>query len=294
MRGAREVFIRVNSGLGNQMFQYAFGFALAKRTSSTLRLLIDSPMAFSRRPFQLQHFPISARVASNLSHAVLNRRIYRHLNRAHRYLPLVPPLFQETKKYRFDESVLRLEPPVLCEGFWQCPGYFLADRQEVQKEFRIAAPLSPHARHWQERIDGSEAIVIHVRRGDYSEAGSAFRVLDEAYYRKAYSCLMERLGSRKTSLFVFSDDPQWAHKVLGFLPRLELVSGDRSLEPIDEFALMVRGRHFILANSTYSWWAAFLGEKEGSSICLPRDWLLRDDMSTASLALPGWTPIDPR
>ena len=70
------------------------------------------------------------------------------------------------------------------------------------------------------------------------------------------------------------------------------MSEERSLQPIDEFALMVRGRHFILANSTYSWWAAFLGEKEASTICAPRDWLLREDARTDSLTLAGWTAID--
>jgi hypothetical protein len=261
------VRVRLYGGLGNQMFQYAAAYTLAHKMDRPLQLETLTASSDGNCGILAQAFPIPETIAVRQS-APLNlaRRVQRRLN--------IPEkgVWRE-QNFHFDESLQSLRDPVTLDGYFQSWRYFASSSHDIRGLFSLRDP-SPYFLSTQSRIDEAPiSISMHVRRGDYLTA-HAQRVhgsLDLEYYSRGMD-LLSRFLAAPVTIFVFSDDPDW---VLTNMPRFETTvvvdgAGDR---PWEDMLLMSKCDHHIIANSSFSWWGAWLAEpRHDRCIIAPRQW----------------------
>ena len=230
------ITVSLFGGLGNQMFQYAAGKALAERHSVPLLLDITGFRAHPERSFLLDRFRVPEAGkeggASALSSgegyffaARRSARVARVLASAGLVWPRSVHDYREPH-FHFDPTFKRLGAGTRLFGYFQSERYFEAIADRMRAYFIPVAPLSASAQTFVERITASALPVsLHVRRGDYLQPATraVHGLLDEAYYRRALARMDATLG-QTSELFVFSDDPEAASRVLNFLPPARMIS----------------------------------------------------------------------
>lgn len=264
------VIVRLQGGLGNQLFQYAFGRALAIRSEAPL--VLDTFSGFQRDPYRrsysLAPFAIEADILPQ-SQAFLSA-IRRYRYRLARAASCLAPLGQ--RRYVREHAPACWDPAVSAllvrrrtyfDGYWQHEGYFRNIRDRLLAELTLRSP--PAADH----IAGRQAVAIHVRCLRHTTAGSMGVPqldVDPGYYERAISLVAERIPNPQ--VYVFSDDPAWArqHLLCGH-PCEYLSSG---LADYEELWLMSRCRGLVIGNSTFSWWAAWLCQADEPCVVAPR------------------------
>lgn len=259
--------VRISDGLGNQMFQYAFAYALAKKTGD--QVLID-PLFWgtSLRKYQLEEFKVTntKRIVSRgwdylLGFGPRNGRRFKDRYRQH-LIKKNYQLIQEKQLMHCDESLFNPTKPSFYMGFWQAPGYFEAYYEELKKQFVRKKSLSKEAMAYQKEIQASVSVALHIRRTDYvRQEGNAALGLE--FYEEALKRMKERTG--RFRLYIFTDDKEFVKEKFK-LWEYVLVEG---ISDLDEFELMRECYHHIIANSTFSWWAAYLGENKGGIVYAP-------------------------
>lgn len=273
------VIAAIKGGLGNQMFCYAAARALALRTNR--ELLLDTRTGFQRdgygRAYRLDRFPITAREAPPDLCLGGDFRSPRHrfARAVARFLPPNRRAYLAENRDAGPEQLTSLKPTrprIYLNGYWQNDACFADHAQTIRRELAPPPPTDPENRSLAARIAAESApVFLHVRRVRYSPR------LDAAYYRSAIARLRSALGTPR--FFLFGDDPDWARDQLDLAPEeREVVTHNADNELADLF-LMSRCRHAIAANSSFSWWGAWLiGKSPDSQILFP--------------ATPGW-PIVP-
>lgn len=259
--------VRISDGLGNQMFQYAFAYALARKTGA--RVLLD-PLFWgtSLRKYQLEEFKVTntERMVSKVWDYILgfgprNGRRFKDKYRQ-RLIRRKYRLVEEKQIMHYDAAVGTQEESSFFMGFWQTPRYFDMYYDELKCQFTRKKGLSLEAQEYQRQIQRGISVAMHIRRTDYvREEGNVTLQLD--FYREALQRMEERL--RDFILFVFTDDKEFVKENF-HLREYILVEG---ISDLDEFELMRRCSHHIIANSTFSWWATYLGENKGGIVYAP-------------------------
>lgn len=278
LRPRKVVVATISHGLGNQMFQYAAGLGLARRRGALLALDISHYETHRERDYLLGRMRIPERIVNP-------RRRGRLLHRLLLKGAANAPLYQEPD-FHFDPLLETQPAPVRIRGWFQCERHFLNVERELRARFRLRAPLSPAARAMAQRIAHSALpVCIHVRRGDYLRPSDHHYALPMDYYRAAVDLLRTRLGAEPT-YFVFSDDPAFAAGAFDFLADRVVVSGDA--RPEEDLMLMSACRHHVIANSSFSWWGAWLNPRADKMVIGPRHWFLDAPTNTADVCPPTW------
>lgn len=251
----RRVVVRLSGGLGNQMFQYAAALAYARRVDLPLRLDLANYEATRKdREFLLGRLCVPVRRANSFEVAWTRLRPHRHRGAA------------------LDEFMFEDHGSAWLSGFWENSAYFANILPAVRRRFsprdpeliaRIAALIE------SARRDGGPVVGVHLRRGDRAAGGTAFApfsTLPPAYYREA-----ARRFPPDASFLVFSDTPEdieWCRAHLGLGSRAAITFGEGRDPILDLFAL-VQCNHVILSAGTFSWWAGYLGGREGRRVIVP-------------------------
>ena len=259
--------VRISDGLGNQMFQYAFAYALARKTGA--QVLID-PLFWgtSLRKYQLEEFKVTntKRLVSKVWDYTLGfgpRNGRRFKDRYRQHLIRKKYLFiQEKKIMQYDDSVWNQAESCFYMGFWQTPRYFEVYYDELKHEFTRKSSFSAKAMEYQTRIRTGVSVALHIRRTDYvRQEGNATLKFD--FYEEALRKMQSQLGDFQ--LYVFTDDKTFVKENF----RLHDYVLIDDVSDLDEFELMRQCDHHIIANSTFSWWAAYLGENKGGIVYAP-------------------------
>jgi hypothetical protein len=266
----RLIISTLSGGLGNQMFQYAVGRALALRRGSELELDVGwlQPASFvSRFTYELGIFHVDV----GLTNAYRHRR----RERLREVLGLAPPAYVY-KPLTFDQKSLELPGYVRLVGYWQNEKYFADCADVIRSDFEFRDPLDASDSVIAAQIETSTAVAVHVRRGDNvsNPASTRFHgVLPLEYYRSA----SERIRSSVSELhfFVFSDDPEWCHANLELGGPTTFVDHNQD-NAADDLRLMTLCQHHIIANSTYSWWGAWLSRGEDKIVIAPKKFVAAD------------------
>lgn len=285
------IVVRLTGGLGNQMFQYAAARRLALRTGAGLKLDTAAFATLPDREYALGDFPICAELASReeierLTKPALAARIAgRMLGRRAR----PPASHVREPDWSFHQEILELGDGVYLEGYWQSEHYFSDVADTIRRELTPFSSRADADRRWTERIEATDAVSVHVRRGDYVTSKVARETLGSCghdYYQRAAELASQRLTAPHA--FLFSDDPDWVRGNLE-LPLPQTVVGTGEPRTADrDLALMSRCRHHIIANSSFSWWGAWLGETDGSLVIAPRQWFARQSLSSQDLVPARW------
>jgi hypothetical protein len=292
-----KVIIRISNGLGNQMFQYAAGKALAARLGAKVELDTSWFDSFAgnttRRSFALGHFGIHDAIADSeevrlyrgrtLSGRILKRIFRKDIRRRCRCV--------ETREDYFDLAALSRLKGVFLHGFWQSEDYFSDHRDYVRGLFKSALVTAPDDGHGAISSPGIDSVAVHVRRGDYVANPSftkRYGLCAPGYYESAAEDLLRRVPG--ASFLVFSDDPGWAADNLRLPTGTEYMSSTSDNDGYADFSIMCRCKHFIISNSTYSWWAAWLGLDPDRIVYAPRPWF-GDGRDEARIVPDTWIKI---
>jgi hypothetical protein len=303
------IVVSLNGGLGNQMFQYAAGKALAERHGVELALDLGGFRKHALRSFLLHRLRVPEaepavaaecgveKPPTRFVRGLWQQRIYRVLGRVG--LPRVALSANSYYEpfFHHDAAFEALGPQTSLFGYFQSERYFASIAKPLRDWFSPREPFAEAASGVLARIEGSRLpISVHVRRGDYLNRRTAgiHGILGESYYSKAVGRLECAVG-QEAELFVFSDDPAAAEQVLNFLPKSRLihVCGDPA-RPWEDMALMARCRHHVIANSSFSWWGAWLNRAPDKIVIAPRAWFTPSVLrkrNTADLYPPGWLVV---
>lgn len=282
------IITNVRAGLGNQLFQYATGRALAEKTGARLLLDVDTDSS-DGRSFLLDSLAIPIRVGSKNDEQIARmpqRGIRRWLAGAGARAEI--SVFKESKFYAYDARIERIAPPVRLDGFWQSISYFPERKRALQRECQVQRLPGP-AIQLSRELARPESVCVHVRRGDYA-ASEIFRVLSPRYYKNAVGIVRSKVS--KPTFFVFSDDPAWARSVMPLDDDVVFISDVLRTDTLSDFALMRSCAHFIVANSTFSFWPAWLCEWSPSVVVTPSSWFKNDHWLADELREEWWLTCD--
>jgi Glycosyl transferase family 11 len=296
-----QMVLRQKFGLGNQLFQYAAARYYSKRYGAELRIAIDSAWnAVSHgypRPCLLSHFsiPVPMRERSFLDCVFLSDRPWLRAASCPLKKAFHVQVFREEFERRYDFLPdLPLDPDVqtlFLVGFWQTSPLV----EEIAYQLRIDLTFKEAAQGKNldilERIRGSEnPVSLHVRRGDYTLAAEGKIALPMGYYHHAISVFKERLVN--PTFFVFSDDIPFAENNLPRDIKAIFVNHNDALAAHEDLRLMSSCRHHIIANSSFSWWGAWLNPLSHKSVIAPKHWHLTADSYYPNLLPSAWMLVD--
>lgn len=275
--------MKLKGGMGNQMFQYALGRKLAISNKTSLGLdvgfLLDATPKknFTHRNFDLDVFSIEAEIVSKFSTPSFLDRIRKFFWKKE----------GEEKAFSYDKTILDLKDGVYLDGYWQSPKYFSDIKDLLQKDFTLRKSLSEKTQKLQEEINAGSSVCIHVRRGDFVGNSLHGIGIGQDYYNKGIEYISSKTVIDK--LYVFSDDIEWCQKNLSFSHPVFFVSDEYVEEKArGHFALMRSCKHFVIANSTFSWWAAWLALNENKIVIAPEKWFSNKSINTSDLIPASW------
>lgn len=260
------ITVYFQGGLGNQMFQYAAGRAVAERLGTGLRFDTSWYHYPVKRRFMLQDFGIKAPTVKSPLSFVTNLVFKKPFSELMRTMPVY-----RAEGYVFDPSVFEVADPSILVGFFQSEKYFKPIENIIRSDFSFQQlPYDPMTDRWLNRIKDTCSVAVHVRRGDYLNHPK-LNVCTEAYFRRAIDRMKRECDNAR--FYFFSDDLDWCR--LTFQGRefifCDAVATDAS--PIRDMQLMARCRHHILSNSSFSWWGAWLGCNADQIVIAPEKWL---------------------
>jgi len=289
------VIARLIGGLGNQLFQYALGRTLAASRSTTLKLDITDYETYKAQTYALGHFNVIESFATRDEIRRLRGGgwMAEHLSRRlHRLIPFRKDSYVLEKGFGFDPEVLQSPDNIYLEGYWQSEKYFTGIEGLLRNELTIRHSLSGRNQETAARIAGCNAVSLHVRRGDYVSDPDSSRVhglCGPDYHQTAVRRIAE--ASPQSHLFVFSDDPEWAARNLHLDHPMTVVTGNDARHAYEDLHLMSLCRHHIIANSSFSWWGAWLGANPDKTVIAPARWFASGKFDTRDLFPPSWTTI---
>jgi len=256
------VYVRVFGGLGNQLFIYACGKALSLKKG--VPLILDNRSGFLRdkykRNYKLNDFNIHERKSG------LKAFFYLFFRERAPFLSNIsmPKVvhFKEKDPRAFQSDILnnKINDFVYLEGYWQSYKYFEGFEDIIRKEFKITKELSSYNQALGKEIKGKNAVAIHIRRVNYDP------VLSIDYYMEGIRIMMNRV--EKPELYFFSDDIEFCKANFNIDIPVHFIdhNGD---DEIADFWLMAQCKHFIIANSSFSWWAAWLADYKNKIVVAP-------------------------
>lgn len=293
------IIVNLIGGLGNQMFQYAFGRALSIELNEPVRYDVRQLLArpagasYTFRDYELDVFRAPVEFATNNDLRLFGLapvsqpsrtfyKVYRRLVRAHQ--------FREKKYFGYEEAALRSGAYTYYDGYWQNERYFKPYEQIIRQELELKKPLTNRNLEVANQIKAVPvAVSLHVRRGDYvsnTDASQAHGVCSPAYYEQAVKLLQERFNN--IQLFAFSDEPAWVRANMRFEVPVTYVSHNTGKASVEDIRLMSLCQHNIIANSSFSWWGAWLNANPNKLVIAPKPWMqLHNEVANGNGPVPA-------
>lgn len=302
----KKVFLTVycQGGLGNQLFQFIIGYILAKKNKINLRINIAS-FNTDHRQFMLDRFPeicklnipkikyfnhfakIYFYLYSKFLKILKILKVYKFVN----YLFFLEKNEFEKSPFIFNKDLLKKNfiKNITIIGFFQSEKYFIYYKKIVLKLFKFPEIKNKFFQNYLDLIKNKNSVAIHIRRGDYlkPKPKSFHGILGENYYKKCISYVKRRV--KNPIFFIFSDDIKLVNKTFFFFNDEKFVFIDTK-SSINDLNLMSNCKHFIIANSTFSWWGAWLSKNKNKIVCAPKKWV-RAKISTPDIIPKSWIKI---
>jgi hypothetical protein len=286
------IIVQLKGGLGNQLFQYAAGFSLARHHNVLVKVDIreleqaDKAIGTTRN-FELQNLTDPPAVATNqqIESVKPQSGISKYFEK------LLPPYQRQVyreKSFQFDEHFFESGKNVYLKGYRQSEKYFSVYAEQIRKSFQLKPNVVTSVIPYAEKLASIESVSIHIRRGDYTSTNveSYHGMLAENYYQEAIDHLCESLSN--PYFFVFSDNIEWVKRNLKFESQVEFMSGAISTTHYEDFYLMSKCKHNIIANSSFSWWSAWLNSNPNKIVVAPKNWFATKNIDTKDLIPESW------
>lgn len=285
------IIVKITGGLGNQLFQYAIGRALSLKLDCELVLDTSFYPQQTLREYELDKFHIKSRLATSneLKKAGAGKGLtYRLIRKLGLISKFYPQYIEEFESVTYVNAIDRCERGSYLQGYWQNPDYFKQCKNQLSEDLTPVSLLSEHAKSWICKINSTNSVSLHVRRGDYVESAhtnSVHGTCSIEYYKNAVKNIRQKIES--PVFYIFSDDISWCKENFGFVKDAHFIAD--TVTAIDDLSLMRACQHNIIANSTFSWWGAWLGND--GVVVAPEKWFADSSRATDSLLPAGWVRI---
>jgi hypothetical protein len=289
------IIVRLQGGLGNQMFQFAAAYALSRRLGTECRADLS---AFRKniRTYQLDCFigaPVIARpgdlpLRSRLAAAGVPYLISTKIGAIFGDMTG----FHEQYAFVFDARFSDIPDNSYVEGYFQSEKYFCGVAADVRRLFRFRSDPDPTNEKLLDEICRSLAVSVHVRRGDYvsdPHTNQFHGTCSVDYYNRAFEVMGAKV--REARFFVFSDDPQWARANIKPPSETVFVGHNTARSDYEDMRLMSNCRHHIIANSSFSWWAAWLNPSRDKVVIAPKRWIADPSRPVLDILPDTWTSV---
>lgn len=290
------IIIRLKGGMGNQLFQYAFGRQLAHQLKTDLKLdlcsLLDrSKGDFVYRDYDLPVFNINAdfvhppsvlRAVSKLKSSSVTRFIRGRIDRGRSYI-------KEAHFHVHPELLEHAQDDAVYEGWFQSPKYFADVADDLRKEFTFRYPLLPESVAIAEQISRVNAVCLNVRRTDFLKVDT-LNTTNLDYFLRGAAYVAEKVT--QPHFFVFSDDVDWCREHIQLHHPVEVVDHRHKGYKFGNYLqLMSSCKHFIIPNSSYAWWAVWLNGEKDKQVVAPKNWFNDPNIDTSDLVPKEWVRL---
>lgn len=294
------IITKLSGGLANQMFQYAAGRSLSILHNTELMLDLEfysHPVLQTSRPkFELGKLNIKASTVNNFNDKLLFRKSISGYSRLEYRLKKIktPELkfYIGEKSFSFDAKIIQMPDNIYLDGYWQSEKYFLAYKEQICREFELTVVIDAKNEQMLNSIREKESVALHVRRGDYVNdpaVNDVHGLCSLDYYGNAIDYLVRRIENPQ--FYIFSDDIAWSERNLKLKYPVTFVSINPPEKGVDDLRLMQHCKHNIIANSSFSWWGAWLNNNPNKIVVAPKKWFNDPSMDTSDLIPDGWIRI---
>jgi hypothetical protein len=291
------IIVKLQGGLGNQMFQYAIGKNLSMIKNVPLKLDINFYKNNDHRKYLLNNYNIFESFASLEEVLKIGYRglsgIYGSIyKRFQKILPIrLRTIIYENYLKPYNNKVLNTGKTIYLDGYWQSEKYFHQNRYQIKQLFSNPKRVSEDIMNYCKKILKCKSVSIHIRRGDYvtnPETSKVHGICSLEYYHKS----MEFIASKEKDVqfFIFSDDLHWVMENFQSNYYFELVNFKDNSSPVEELWLMSQCKHHIIANSSFSWWGAWLSQNPQKMVIAPKKWF-NQKTNTKDLLPSHWKQI---
>jgi len=284
------IVVKINGGLGNQMFQYAFGKCLAIKHNTVLMLDLSWFKNCKERKFELDNLNIQYEKCNSAENKRLKgfKRIFFRIFKN----PEKSCLHVTEKYFHFDSAMLNLPDNVYIDGYWQSEKYFKEIENIIRQDFSFKLPAEGKNKELLEQILSTNSVSLHIRRGDYITDPSVNDVHGSCsleYYDKAVKYIIEKIDD--PHFFIFSDEPEWAKENLSIPYPMIIIDNNDKNSGHEDIRLMSNCKHNIIANSSFSWWGTWLNNNPDKIVLAPEKWFLSQSYDTKDLIPEGWIKL---
>lgn len=284
------IIIKITGGLGNQMFQYALGRALSLKKGVPFKLDISSYRRYKlHNKYELSDvFNISPEIASTKD-LVQFSSFYNYIRK---YSRLPRTQIIEEPCFQYWNGINYLQNKVYLNGYWQSPKYFSDYSDVIKSDFVFRNILDKDNQKLFEHISKSNSVSMHIRRGDYTSAKNinVHGTCKLSYYEDAVRYFQKKLIN--PIFFVFSDDIEWAKANLKNINNVKFVSNNSGKYSYIDMMLMSLCKHNIIANSSFSWWSAWLNSNPHKNVIAPVDWFSKSYSKSKNILTTDLIPED--
>ena len=292
------VIVNLMGGIGNQLFQYALGRHLSIKNNTTLRLDINGYKSYKWHNYSLNLFSIEE---DYFPHNIVNMGYLKF----HIWLNMDKPNNKkfhivETKLKPFDSNILNAGKNIYLDGYWQSEKYFKEIRHVLLKDLIIKRELTGNNKKISESINTCNSVGIHIRRGNYvtsAEANKIHGICTPEYYAKSILYIMQKIV--QPHFFIFSDEIEWAKSNFivnhphTFVDTNKGFDGENYQDEknVDDLRLMSLCKHNIIANSSFSWWGAWLNNNPDKIVVAPENWFSDQAIDSKDLIPELWIKL---
>ncbi len=279
-------------GLGNQMFQYAAARSLSIRKKKQLYLdhsFLEKQTTglYTERKYELNAFNIKAKRAQK-AHLLPFLLIKKYTS----IQPIIPYTYFKEPYFNYSTELIKHQNNIYMDGYWQTEKYCIETEKQIRDEFQFVKPLAGKNKVCAEQITNCNSVAVHIRRGDYVAnqlVNSTHGTCSIEYYQNAINLLKEKIEN--LNFFFFSDDPQWATQNFGTLENSYFINNNNADDSYYDLHLMSLCNHFIIANSSFSWWGAWLGKYANKIVIAPEKWLNSSIHNTNDVIPSAWIKL---
>lgn len=294
------IIAKLNGGLGNQMFQYAAGRAISLHRATNLLLDILSLAEkdtvkddFYHRAYKLNHFDIKADIAGTEVLELFKNDLKNLLKiKISKFLKKDLNIYYKQDSRLYSQTVFNLSNNLYLEGHWITEKFFKKYRQNLLKDFSFKTEPNSQNLDMLNKIRNSNSVSIHIRRSDYitnKNANQHFAHLSKQYYDNAIEFIKSRV--KDPTFFFFSDDVDWVRQEFKDLDNSIFCDINNIENGHEDLRLMMNCNHFIIANSTFSWWGAWLSQNADKIVVAPNQWFADDIKNRNEIVPDNWIKL---
>lgn len=284
--------VKFNGGLGNQMFQWAFARALEAK--SGIKTSFDMSFFEKKyaRPFELDIFNVNVDAVSDFCTKFKLAFIWKFRKKLNGKKFLGFNFYSEPH-FEYDENLFELCPNTYIEGFFQSEKYFKDIENELRADFKFKDLPDEQNQQVIDKINSSNSVSLHIRRGDYVQKKryqNLYATCSLDYYKRGVEYIAEKFEN--PTLFIFSDDIEWVKENLKLPYECVFVSHNSGAKSFEDMRLMSLCKHNVIANSSFSWWGAWLNNNQNKVVIAPQKWFNDEGINQTDVIPSDWIKLE--